>query len=221
MLSRGRGRGRCRCRCRCTCRAGAGAGADAGAGAGAGVGVGVGCNGFAVGKECIVDNAGHTVILTSHSMEECEALCSRIGIMTAGRLRCLGTVQHLKNRFGAGYGTQLCTFLFQDLYCCRRTVFCCYHGCPARCRQQLTALLAADTSTQKCFACACVASDFMQTHGVHKGCQCCAVLLLCGVNAKDKLPVAGWAAALTVLPVLPAHGTCSILLCLSWHECDA
>ena len=46
--------------------------------------------------------AGHTVILTSHSMEECEALCSRIGIMTAGRLRCLGTVQHLKNRFGAG-----------------------------------------------------------------------------------------------------------------------
>ncbi|KAK9828547.1 hypothetical protein WJX72_000707 [[Myrmecia] bisecta] len=46
---------------------------------------------------------GHTVILTSHSMEECEALCTRIGIMTAGRLRCLGTVQHLKNRFGAGY----------------------------------------------------------------------------------------------------------------------
>ncbi|DBA79628.1 TPA: ATP-binding cassette sub- A member 2 [Trebouxia sp. C0004] len=36
-------------------------------------------------------------------MEECEALCTRIGIMTAGRMRCLGTVQHLKNRFGAGY----------------------------------------------------------------------------------------------------------------------
>lgn len=50
-----------------------------------------------------VVDSGHTVILTSHSMEECEALCTRIGIMTAGRLRCLGTVQHLKNRFGAGY----------------------------------------------------------------------------------------------------------------------
>lgn len=36
-------------------------------------------------------------------MEECEALCSRIGILAAGRLRCLGAVQHLKNRFGAGY----------------------------------------------------------------------------------------------------------------------
>jgi ABC-type glutathione transport system ATPase component len=47
--------------------------------------------------------AGHTVLLTSHSMEECEALCTRIAIMRAGRLRCLGSVQHLKNRFGAGY----------------------------------------------------------------------------------------------------------------------
>ena len=46
--------------------------------------------------------AGHTVILTSHSMEECEALCSRIGILAAGKLRCLGSVQHLKSRFGAG-----------------------------------------------------------------------------------------------------------------------
>ena len=46
--------------------------------------------------------AGHTVLLTSHSMEECEALCTRVGIMAAGALRCLGTVQHLKNRFGSG-----------------------------------------------------------------------------------------------------------------------
>lgn len=46
---------------------------------------------------------GHTVLLTSHSMEECEALCNRIGIMRGGRLQCVGTVQHLKSRFGAGY----------------------------------------------------------------------------------------------------------------------
>lgn len=48
-------------------------------------------------------HAGHTVVLTSHSMEECEALCTRIGIMAAGRFVCLGSPQHLKNRFGAGY----------------------------------------------------------------------------------------------------------------------
>ncbi|KAL4157381.1 hypothetical protein PRNP1_006404 [Phytophthora ramorum] len=35
-------------------------------------------------------------------MEECEALCSRVGIMVGGRLRCYGSVQHLKSRFGDG-----------------------------------------------------------------------------------------------------------------------
>lgn len=35
-------------------------------------------------------------------LQECEAVCSRVGIMAAGRLRCLGTVQHLKSRFGEG-----------------------------------------------------------------------------------------------------------------------
>eukprot|EP00466_Bigelowiella_natans_P009257 jgi/Bigna1/40010/e_gw1.38.1.1 len=44
-----------------------------------------------------------SVILTTHSMEECEALCGRIGIMVGGRLQCLGSVQHLKTRLGKGY----------------------------------------------------------------------------------------------------------------------
>ncbi|XP_069042006.1 phospholipid-transporting ATPase ABCA1 isoform X2 [Lepisosteus oculatus] len=46
---------------------------------------------------------GRSVILTSHSMEECEALCTRMAIMVNGRFRCLGSIQHLKNRFGDGY----------------------------------------------------------------------------------------------------------------------
>jgi len=46
-----------------------------------------------------------SVVLTTHSMEEAEALCTRVGIMTSGRMRCLGSVQHLKNKFlpGSGY----------------------------------------------------------------------------------------------------------------------
>lgn len=32
------------------------------------------------------------------SMEECEALCSRLAIMVKGRFRCLGSLQHIKNR---------------------------------------------------------------------------------------------------------------------------
>lgn len=54
-----------------------------------------------------VVGAGHTVVLTSHSMEECEALCTKIGILAAGSLTCLGTVQHLKTRYGAGYSLEL------------------------------------------------------------------------------------------------------------------
>uniref|UniRef100_A0AAR2IGP2 P-type phospholipid transporter n=1 Tax=Pygocentrus nattereri TaxID=42514 RepID=A0AAR2IGP2_PYGNA len=46
---------------------------------------------------------GRSIVLTSHSMEECEALCTRMAIMVNGRFRCLGSVQHLKNRFGDGY----------------------------------------------------------------------------------------------------------------------
>ncbi len=38
------------------------------------------------------------VVLTTHSMEEAEALCKRIGIMVQGQLRALGTKQHLKTK---------------------------------------------------------------------------------------------------------------------------
>ncbi|XP_053179119.1 phospholipid-transporting ATPase ABCA1 [Scomber japonicus] len=55
--------------------------------------------------DCIlsVTQEGRAVVLTSHSMEECEALCTRMAIMVNGRFQCLGSVQHLKNRFGDGY----------------------------------------------------------------------------------------------------------------------
>jgi ABC-type multidrug transport system ATPase subunit len=43
------------------------------------------------------------VILTTHSMEEADALASRIGIMATGYLRCLGSPLHLKNKLGKGY----------------------------------------------------------------------------------------------------------------------
>ncbi|NXA34061.1 ABCA4 protein, partial [Eudromia elegans] len=46
---------------------------------------------------------GRAVILTSHSMEECEALCTRLAIMVKGTFKCLGTIQQLKYKFGDGY----------------------------------------------------------------------------------------------------------------------
>ncbi|XP_062412894.1 retinal-specific phospholipid-transporting ATPase ABCA4-like [Sardina pilchardus] len=46
---------------------------------------------------------GRAVVLTSHSMEECEALCTRLAIMVNGTFKCLGSIQHLKYKFGDGY----------------------------------------------------------------------------------------------------------------------
>ena len=47
------------------------------------------------------------VVLTTHYMDEADALAQRIGIMAAGRLRVLGSPQHLKSRHGGGYRIEL------------------------------------------------------------------------------------------------------------------
>jgi hypothetical protein len=36
-------------------------------------------------------------------MEECEALCTKLGIMVNGQFQCFGNIQHLKNKYGNGY----------------------------------------------------------------------------------------------------------------------
>lgn len=55
-----------------------------------------------------IKHASHnkSVSLTTHSMEECEALCTRVGIMVSGQFHCLGAIQHLKNKFGKGYSLE-------------------------------------------------------------------------------------------------------------------
>ncbi|XP_008561637.1 PREDICTED: ATP-binding cassette sub-family A member 13-like [Galeopterus variegatus] len=40
-------------------------------------------------------------------MEECEALCTRLTIMVNGSFKCLGSPQHIKNRFGDGYTVKI------------------------------------------------------------------------------------------------------------------
>ena len=51
--------------------------------------------------EC--NNGYGDAVVVYFSMEECEVLCSRLAVMVNGRLRCLGSSQHLKNKFGDGY----------------------------------------------------------------------------------------------------------------------
>ena len=40
-------------------------------------------------------------------MDEADALCERIGIMSHGLMRCIGTNLHLKNKYGNGYKIEI------------------------------------------------------------------------------------------------------------------
>ncbi|XP_034655824.1 ATP-binding cassette sub-family A member 3 [Drosophila subobscura] len=46
--------------------------------------------------------SGKSIVLTSHSMDECETLCTRLAIMVDGQFKCIGSVQNLKNRYSKG-----------------------------------------------------------------------------------------------------------------------
>lgn len=52
---------------------------------------------------CKYRDSGKCIILTSHNMEECEALCTRLAIMVNGSFKCLGSVQRLKSKFSERY----------------------------------------------------------------------------------------------------------------------
>jgi ATP-binding cassette subfamily A (ABC1) protein 3 len=57
---------------------------------------------------------GTALVLTSHSMEECEVLCTRLTIMVNGQLRCLGTPTELKSKYGGGYTLMVKAILSKD-----------------------------------------------------------------------------------------------------------
>eukprot|EP01065_Artemidia_motanka_P007964 TRINITY_DN13987_c0_g1_i1.p1 TRINITY_DN13987_c0_g1~~TRINITY_DN13987_c0_g1_i1.p1 ORF type:complete len:2752 (+),score=869.57 TRINITY_DN13987_c0_g1_i1:24-8279(+) len=50
-----------------------------------------------------------TVFIASHSIEEVNMLCTRIGILVKGRLRCLGQPRDLRHRFGSGWALSVRT----------------------------------------------------------------------------------------------------------------
>lgn len=47
------------------------------------------------------------VLLTTHLMEEADTLCSEIGIITTGKMRCVGNSIYLKNNFTEGIKIQI------------------------------------------------------------------------------------------------------------------
>nr|KAF6490078.1 hypothetical protein HJG59_010433 [Molossus molossus] len=47
--------------------------------------------------------SGKAIIITSHRVEECDIFCTKLAIMVKGKFVCLGSPQHLKNKFGKFY----------------------------------------------------------------------------------------------------------------------
>ena len=54
-------------------------------------------------------SASRSFLLTTHLMEEADALCNRIAIMVNGQIECIGSSQHLKSKYGDGYTLDLKT----------------------------------------------------------------------------------------------------------------
>jgi ATP-binding cassette, subfamily A (ABC1), member 3 len=49
------------------------------------------------------EGAESAVVITTHAMEEAEALSSQLSIMVAGHLKCFGTLQSIKDLYGQGF----------------------------------------------------------------------------------------------------------------------
>lgn len=66
------------------------------------------------------------------SMEECEALCTRLAIMVQGQFRCLGSLQHIKNRSVTTNSVSMSAGgadgNIENIYSCSKNVFTCYCG---------------------------------------------------------------------------------------------
>ena len=48
-----------------------------------------------------------SVVLTTHSMEEAEALSTKLAIMVEGSIECIGSVQGLKSKYGKGFEVEV------------------------------------------------------------------------------------------------------------------
>ncbi|EDW48676.1 GM22003, partial [Drosophila sechellia] len=49
-----------------------------------------------------IRQGGRSILLTTHNLEECEFLCTNVGIMDHGSLLCYGSLSRLKHRFNMG-----------------------------------------------------------------------------------------------------------------------
>ena len=51
----------------------------------------------------IIRNSGKLLVLSTHSMDEIEALSTKLGIIIKGELKCIGNIQDIKSNYGNGF----------------------------------------------------------------------------------------------------------------------
>ncbi|KAI5933366.1 ATP-binding cassette sub-family A member 6 [Manis javanica] len=57
--------------------------------------------------QAAIKNTEKGAILITHYLAEAEAVCDRVAILVSGRLRCIGSIQHLKSKLGEDYILEL------------------------------------------------------------------------------------------------------------------
>ncbi|KAM9597862.1 ATP-binding cassette sub-family A member 6 [Trichechus inunguis] len=57
--------------------------------------------------QAAIKNTEKGALLVTHYLAEAEAVCDRVAIMVSGRLRCIGSIKHLKSKFGQDYILEL------------------------------------------------------------------------------------------------------------------
>ena len=53
------------------------------------------------------ESINSALILTTHTLEEVEALASKIGIMVSGHFKCYGTLQQIQTDYGSGFEIEI------------------------------------------------------------------------------------------------------------------
>jgi ABC-type multidrug transport system ATPase subunit len=53
------------------------------------------------------ESVNSALILTTHTLEEVEALASKIGIMVSGHFKCYGTLQQIQQYYGNGFEIEI------------------------------------------------------------------------------------------------------------------
>jgi ATP-binding cassette subfamily A (ABC1) protein 3 len=61
----------------------------------------------AMWKSIRSEGANSAVVITTHAMEEAEALATKLGIMVQGKIKCFGTPNHIREKFGQGYEIEM------------------------------------------------------------------------------------------------------------------